>query len=503
MTVQRIRFDDPNPAGRILIDHRRQNLNRVLVSAINRHLPFAGGRMIAVRRLNFPDGISAVPQFREGQMTAGIGSLLLHERVAGIVNAEHSAGQRLAVLLDLFQLNLVDFIPDFGFPDDFSFACYREGFYRHIQRIPLRRIGFLERIRAGNKRNIRQLTVFIRIRAVNGTALRIVHFNQRTGQRFLAGNVMLGNRHRRVNQAVQDRRIQRDCDCLLRCIHVFGCQQHRVLLGIQQPAIRRGQFLDIIRAMRIHAGEGQLALGIRDASRHQRMGRQLLAVAVGNHPCIEQAEHTALAGNCLDGRENHAVRRFIHPNRFLLFVQRHPNRQIGVDSGHFHFHDRRLPACRRQREGIRGIIQQIAVRSGNFLQAVAAQRQQLRVHCAVCTGGQCFHQFPLLVENRSFLADNIRCGAEFKHSARQIPLLINRLHNGIAPFVLLVRKAHQLQAGLFQRHAATHGRVGHIHRNGFCRRCRNRQAHHQQHQRKHPMHPLLHPLHFSSSCCLI
>ena len=73
MTVQRIRFDDPNPAGRILIDHHRQNLNGVLVGAVNRHLPFAGGRMIAVRRLNFPDGISAVPQFREGQMTAGIG----------------------------------------------------------------------------------------------------------------------------------------------------------------------------------------------------------------------------------------------------------------------------------------------------------------------------------------------------------------------------------------------------------------------------------------------
>lgn len=124
-------------------------------------------------------------------MTAGIGSLLLHECVVGIVNAEHSAGQRLAVLLDLFQLNLVDFIPDFGFPDDFSFACYREGFYRHIQRIPLRRIGFLERIRAGNKQNIRQLTVFIRIRAVNGASLRIVHFNQRTGQRFLAGTSRL------------------------------------------------------------------------------------------------------------------------------------------------------------------------------------------------------------------------------------------------------------------------------------------------------------------------
>ena len=106
------------------------------------------------------------------------------------------------------------------------------------------------------------------------------------------------------------------------------------------------------------------------------MGRQLLAVAVGNHPCIEQAEHAAFAGNCLDGRANHAVRRFIHPNRFLLFVQRHPNRQIGVDSGDFHFHHCRLLACRRQREGIRGIIQQIAVRSGNFLQAVAAQRQQ-------------------------------------------------------------------------------------------------------------------------------
>ena len=301
MTVQCIRFDDPNPAGRILIDHRRQNLHKVLISAVNAHLPFSGGRMIAVRRLNFPDGISAVPQFREGQMAAGIGSLLLHERVAGIVNAEHSAGQRLAVLLDLFQLNLVDFIPNFGFPDDFSFACHREGFYRHIQRIPLRRIGFLERIRSGNKRNVRQLTVFIRIRAVNGAALRIVHFNQRTGQRFLAGNVPLGNRHRRVNQAIQDRRIQRDCDCLLRFIHVFGCQQHRVLFGIQQPAIRRGQFLDIIRTMRIHAGEGQIALGIRDSSRHQRMGRQLLVVAVGNHPCIEQAEHTALAGNCLDG----------------------------------------------------------------------------------------------------------------------------------------------------------------------------------------------------------
>lgn len=64
--------------------------------------------------------------------------------------------------------------------------------------------------------------------------------------------------------------------------------------------------------------------------------------------------------------------RFIHSNCFLLFVQRHPNRQIGVDRGHFHFHHCRLLACRRQREGIRGIIQQIAVRSGNFLQAVAA-----------------------------------------------------------------------------------------------------------------------------------
>ena len=36
---------------------------------------------------------------------------------------------------------------DFGFPDDFSFACYREGFYRHIQRYA----GFARKAALSNK----------------------------------------------------------------------------------------------------------------------------------------------------------------------------------------------------------------------------------------------------------------------------------------------------------------------------------------------------------------
>ena len=92
MTVQRVCFGNPDPAGSVLVDHGGQNLYRVLVGAVNADLPFARRRMIAVRRCDFPDGVGAIAQLAEGQIALRIGSLLLHQCTLRIENAEYSAG---------------------------------------------------------------------------------------------------------------------------------------------------------------------------------------------------------------------------------------------------------------------------------------------------------------------------------------------------------------------------------------------------------------------------
>ena len=129
--------------------------------------------------------------------------------------------------------------------------------------------------------------------------------------------------------------------------------------------------------MRIQAGEGQIALRIRRAGGHQRIGRQLLAVTIGDNLACVQAKHKALAGIDLNRLVNHARLRLREQQILLLLAQSHTHRQIGIAGGHLDLDNRSLLIHGSQREGVRCAIKYIAVRCGDFREGILAQRQHL------------------------------------------------------------------------------------------------------------------------------
>ena len=288
-----------------------------------------------------------------------------------------------------------------------------------------------------------QLPVLVGIFAIDGLSVLVVYLDQRAGQRLSAGNVLFRDGDRGVNQSIQNWLIQGNSNDIFVCHLVFGRQLHRVL-RTQVPASRNRKFLDVVVPMWIQAGECQAARGIGNAGRYQRIGRELLIVAVGHYAAGEQTKHKPFAGNDLHGLVDHPFRGFIHANGFLPLTQRYPNRQISVGGGHAHLDNSGFLVCRGQRKGVRCCIKNIAVWRGDFPQFILPQGQNLRLNRARRAGRQGFHQIPLMIENRAFLADNIFRGAELKYSVGQITILVHWLHDGITELILFIRETHQL-----------------------------------------------------------
>ena len=245
-------------------------------------------------------------------------------------------------------------------------------------------------------------------------------------------------------------------------------QRNGVRLCTQQPAVRHGQLLDVVIPMRIQPGEREIALAVGCAGGHQGVRGQLLAVAIRDHVTVEQAKDKAFAGNRLHGLVNHAVRGFGQQQVFLLLAQGDAHRQIGIAGGHLDLDHRGLLIHSGQREGMRRGVQHVAIRRRNFREGILAQWQNPGFDRAGLAGGERFNQLILAVEHRAFPAHNVLGSAQFKHNPCQIAILKHRAHDGVPIGVLLILKAHQLQACLFEQHIAAYRRIGDVQRDRCC-----------------------------------
>ena len=422
--------------------------------------------MIAVGSTDLPDGVTAIRNLGKHNRTVRLGGGLLNLGILGVEQTEDRAGQRLAVVLCLFQLHPIQIIPDHGIAGDLAVRSDGEGFDGDIQRIAGRRVGFLEGVGAGHNGNVGDFTLAVGVFAVDGIAIRVIHFDQRAGQLFRTGNVRLGDGDGRIDQVIQDGVFQIHGD------HVFaGCligtgQLHGILFRAQQPALGHGDFLHVVIPMREHAGEGQVALGVGRAGSHQGIGRQLLIVTIGDDGIVVQAEHKALAGNHFNGLVNHALLGLGQLQVFLFLAQRHADRKKGIGSGDLDLNNRSLFINGRKSDIVGRRVKHIAFWSGNLLQVILAQGQDLGLDCAGGAGGQLFHQLVLLIEGGAFLADNVLRRVQLEDRAGQIAVLIHGLHHSVAVGILFIRKAHQLHAALFQHDVTAHRCVCDIHGDG-------------------------------------
>ena len=438
--------------------------------------------MIAIGRAQFPNGVPAIRNLLKHNGAIRIGGSLLHLGAFAVKQAKHRARKRFAVLPDFLERHPVYLVPNHGVTVHLAIGGNGECLDGGVQRVPGRRIGFLECVGAGHDGNVGNLAVCIGVFAVNGVAVRIVHFDERTRQLLRAGNVRLGDRHGRVDQAIQDRVFQIDGDHILADGLIRGSQRHRILLRAEHPAVRHGQLLDVVIPMRVQAGEREIALAVGCAGGHQGVRGQLLAVAIRDHVTAEQAKDKAFAGNRLHGLVNHAVRGFSQQQVFLLLAQGDAHRQIGIAGGHLGLDHRGLLIHSGQREGMRRGVQHVAIRRRNFRKGILAQWQNPGFDRAGLVGGERFNQLILAVEHGAFLAHDVLGSAQFKHSPCQIAILKHRAHDGVPIGVLLILKAHQLQACLFEQHIAAYRRIGDVQRD----RCRVTGGHstrcHGQHQ---------------------
>ena len=333
--------------------------------------------MIAVGRADLADGVLAICDLLEQHGTIRSGGSLLHLVAFAIKQTEHRACQRLAVLLGFLQHHPVQLVPDHGIARHLAVGSHREGLDSHIQRIPGGRVGFLEGVGSGHNGDVGNFALLIGVFAVNGVAVGIVYLDERTRQLLGTGNIRFGDRHGRVDQAIQDRVFQIDGDDVFADGLICGGQRHRVLLRAEQPAVRHGQLPDVVTAVRIQTGEGQIALRIRRAGGHQRIGGQLLAVTIGDDLTSVQAKDKALAGIDLNRLVDHARLRLCEQQILLLLAQGHAHRQISVAGRHLDLNNRGLLIHGSQREGMRRAIKHITVRRGDFREGILAQRQHL------------------------------------------------------------------------------------------------------------------------------
>ena len=424
--------------------------------------------MIAIGRAQFPNGIPAIRNLLKHNGAIRIGSSLLHLGAFAIKQAKNRARKRFAVLPDFLERHPVYLVPNHGIAVHLSIGGNGECLDGGVQRVPGRRIGFLECVGAGHDGNVGNLAVCIGVFAVDDVALRVVDLDERAGQFFCAGDIRLGEGHRRVNQAVENRLIQIHGDDVFTARLMVRRQRDGVRLRTQQPAVRHGQLLDVVISMRIQPGEREIALAVGCAGGHQGVRGQLLAVAIRDHVTVEQAKDKAFARNRLHSLTNHAVRGFSQQQVFLLLAQGNTHRQIGIAGGHLDLDQRGLLIHSGQREGMRCGIQHVAIRRRNFREGILAQWQNPGFDRAGLAGGERFNQLILAVEHRAFLAHDVLGCAQFKHSPCQVAVLKHRAHDGVAIGVLLILKAHQLQARLFEQHIAAYRRIGDVQRDRCC-----------------------------------
>ena len=418
--------------------------------------------MVAIGRTQFTNGIGAIRDLGEDHIAVFGGSGFHYLRILTVEQTEDRAGQRLAVILGLFQHDLVDFILDDRFTSHLAIGAHTEGLYGYVKRVPGRSIGFLEGIGTGNHRNLRNLAMSVRVFAVNGFPTLVIDLDQRTRQFLAAGDVGLCDRNGIVDQMIQDRIFHINGDHIFTGSLIGRSQRDGILLCAQTPSCRHGDFLDVILSMREQSGEGQIALVVRRTGSHQGVGGKLLAASISDHTLVVQAEHEALAGNDFHFLMNHAFLGLSQLQRFLLLADGHADRQIGIGSRNLDLNNGGLFVHGGQGDIIRFSGEHIAVRRGSLLQVILAQRQYLGLYTSRTAGGQCFHQIVLFVEDSAFLTDDVLSGAKLEYGACQIAILKHRAHDGVTPFVGFIFEAHQLLAGLFQSDVPANRGVGNI-----------------------------------------
>ena len=67
---------------------------------------------------------------------------------------------------------------------------------------------------------------------------------------------------------VQDGPVQRNFNHFFSVYTVFSRQFHRMLFRAEQPAVGYGDFFQVILSVRVHAGEYEAAVAVRNACRH-------------------------------------------------------------------------------------------------------------------------------------------------------------------------------------------------------------------------------------------
>ena len=92
--------------------------------------------------------------------------------------------------------------------------------------------------------------------AIDDLALIIPHLDLRAGKRLFARDALLGERDVCVNQLVMHGFGQTDTNDIGILHFGGGVERYGEGIGIELPAVRRGQLLDVILAMGITTREG-------------------------------------------------------------------------------------------------------------------------------------------------------------------------------------------------------------------------------------------------------
>ena len=415
MLIQLVLLQDFDTARSILIDHSYQNCAGIQIGAVHHNRPFLFRGVIPIGRAQLTDFIGTIGNLLEHDGAIRGGGCLLNLRVLLVKEAKHRAGKRLTVLPDFLEHHPVQFIPNHRVASHLAVRGNGKRFDRRIQRIAGGRVGLLEGIGSGNNGDIGNFTIRIGVFAEDRIAIGIVHLDQRTRQLLGSGDVGLGDRNRRVDQPIQNGLIQIDCDDIFAGRLIGRCQRDRILVRAEQPSIRNGDLLQVVIPVRVQTGEGQIALSISRTGSEQGVGGQLLCVAVGDYAAVKQAENKALAGDNLNSLVNHAVLGFGNQQVFLLLAQHHADGQVGVCGRYLGLNNRGFLIDGSQCERVRRGIKDIAIRRGNLLQVILAQRQHLGFHSAGRAGGQRLNQIILAVEHATLFADDVLGGTKFKY----------------------------------------------------------------------------------------
>ena len=134
--------------------------------------------------------------------------------------------------------------------------------------VPLRRKHFTEGVIAGDSMERGRIAVILGVSTQNNFFFGVPDFDQRSRQIIRAGNVHLCNVHTCVKQLVMNGVLQHDTDYIVH-IHMIRRDADREVFLRKLPAIRRRKLFEVINAVRVHSGEGQLAICICDTHCNQ------------------------------------------------------------------------------------------------------------------------------------------------------------------------------------------------------------------------------------------